>query len=1348
MADAFKETEVPRFSGSASQWPQFKTELMVFLARFEIDPALDTQTGRGDALAKKNGIFAATMMSAIPKKWLVAYVEHMRDGRAVYKSLCDRYEVRDVAGRHAARQELYGVALRNKCQAESYVHEVLTLKQRFIACGGTVSAEELTEILVNGLTPDYEAVQSALDDATAAAPLTWDAAVSMITKRCARLQREARKHGSTGGGEEQHSRTQRTESRPPRRFQGTCHNCGIQGHRKAECRRPPSRPMTNRGTASTTPRPARPTPAPRARQQSSRDRGCYRCGQVGHLSRYCTATVQQHRAYLAWSECQSPDANEQAPPPSSTRAVDQHTLFMLASSRPSTDRSLWYIDSMASDTATPDRDDFDSYEEYRGVVNGVGSADIVGKGTIKKFVTSADGSQSEITFAALHVPSLDVKIISEPTLRQAKHYVVPQDQTLTFADGRVAPLTPVGPYLTLRLRDEPMGDALSNETLEVWHRRLAHIDYRTVRNMCDVVDGMKLRNKIIPEGLCDPCVRAKMTKQPFPQNTRKATACKELFHCDLQGPYPCASRNRNLHKGIFVDDYSGYAFLYYLNRKSDIADAMQRFVIDSGVDPSCTTIRADNAEEIIAAAKAAGFRSTELTCPDTPEQNGRAERYLAINQTDEIALLAWSGLPAEYWEDASLHALRVRNRTHANVPGNGACTKYEVWHGVRPNIAHLRVFGCVAYQLIAKARRENKMTERGAVRIHIGFAPDHKGYLLINPDECTVTISRHVRFDETRAGGKLLHDEQREGDDIDDDYIPPSLGGLRVQQQEPIRHDDINEAEQSPMISRNNRPRRTRRAPSEFWHTIHALSTSTGTDYSEPQTYRQAMAQPDAAQWTEAIRRELAQMEHCGVWTIVPTSEATTSPIPTKWVFKRKVASDGSIKYKARLVACGNRQKADSYGETFAPVAPQRLIRIFAAIAAHLNDTTHYHVDVQGAYLHAPIKEDVYLFPPRGLTVPANTLCKLQRSMYGTHQANRNWVQYHKEGLLAAGYRTLYSDQCVFVRNVNEKFLLSEVHTDDADVVTNDVDMLQHYIDTLSAFAPVGSAEPMQQFCGISVSRSKDGITIHQQPFVDELIRTLEMTDVTYRTCPAEAKLLRKATSDAQLLGTAQHARYRTIVGSLQWLQCNTRPDISWSVAQLAKHLETPTKDHLRAAHHVIKYLRHHQRGIKYSQSDNAAPLCITAYSDSDWGSDGDDRKPYIGWVVMINNAPVLWRATKSTIVAQSTCEAEYIAAAYCAMDVTYLVQLLGELKLNIVPSGPVTIFIDNRSAKALGESKKCSQHTRHIDIKYHLVRDLVEKGRIRMEWVASKNNCSDIMTKPLQQSLFAKHADTLTVCL
>ena len=70
MADAFKETEVPRFSGSASQWPQFKTELMVFLARFEIDPALDTQTGRGDALAKKNGIFAATMMSAIPKKWL------------------------------------------------------------------------------------------------------------------------------------------------------------------------------------------------------------------------------------------------------------------------------------------------------------------------------------------------------------------------------------------------------------------------------------------------------------------------------------------------------------------------------------------------------------------------------------------------------------------------------------------------------------------------------------------------------------------------------------------------------------------------------------------------------------------------------------------------------------------------------------------------------------------------------------------------------------------------------------------------------------------------------------------------------------------------------------------------------------------------------------------------------------------------------------------------------------------------------------------------------------------------------------------------------------------------------
>jgi hypothetical protein len=842
-----------------------------------------------------------------------------------------------------------------------------------------------------------------------------------------------------------------------------------------------------------------------------------------------------------------------------------------------------------------------------------------------------------------------------------------------------------------------------------------HADYRTVKATAPLVEGMRLSNSVVPQGLCIPCSEGKMTKLPFPEEGRRATKRGELIHCDLQGPAPTPSRQGNLHTVLFVDDFSNFSWVYFVPSRSRFDEALTHFIRDSGIDPKSATLRADNAPEIEAAATELGFKP-ELTCPHTPEQNGKAERHLATLRNDVIVMLISSGLPMDFWQDAAIHAVRVRNRLPK--PGHDA-TRFELWHHTRPNVSHLRTFGCHAVVLEPKDTRAHRLAPRGKSVAHVGFAPNHKGYLFVDPDTYTEVVSRHARFDEGRAAGHLFADDiEREIDDIQDDTFLPDDNGVDVG-------------------SPRRRSKRTRQKPSEFWHVNYVAETTQTT----PRNYRQAMASPDAESWQAAIQREINQMEELGVWTIVPASQVSSKPIPTKWSFRRKILPDGSIQYKARLCACGNFQQRDSYGDTYAPASPQGVTRIFAALSVWMS-ADHYHIDIQGAYLHAPIKEDVFLFPPQGVHAPNNSFCKLQRSMYGTHQANRNWVEYHREHLMSAGYRNLASETCVFTRIEGDHYLLSEVHTDDADVLTNHPDMLRHYIDTLSSFAQVGSVERMQHFCGISVCHTSTSVTLHQDEFLEEKLTEHQLMDVRKRRTPAESLHLTAAPRDEDVLDAKGIQRFQSIVGSLQWLSCNTRPDISFATHQLSKYNHRPTRDHLRAAHHVLMYLRHNRRGITYSKSPD---LGLHALCDSDWGSDPDDRKPRLGWVVFIQGGPVIWRVLKADAVAQSTCEAEYMAAAYCAMDVHYIRQLLEELDIGITFSGPTDVFVDNRAALRVATNTGNSPKLRHVALKFHLIKDLVKKRVINLRWIDSASNTSDIFTKPLSPLPFSNHASSLT---
>ena len=199
---------------------------------------------------------------------------------------------------------------------------------------------------------------------------------------------------------------------------------------------------------------------------------------------------------------------------------------------------------------------------------------------------------------------------------------------------------------------------------------------------------------------------------------------------------------------------------------------------------------------------------------------------------------------------------------------------------------------------------------------------------------------------------------------------------------------------------------------------------------------------------------------------------------------------------------------------------------------------------------------------------------------------------------------------------------------------------------------------------------------------------------------------------------------YRRIVGSLRYL-VNTRPDLAFAVGYVSRFLE-PHADHMVVVKHILRYVVGTcDWGLCFKKKQEQAVLI--GFSDSDFGGNVDSRKSTTGVIFFLVCSPITWQSTKHKVVAQSSCEAEYIAAANAACQALWLSRVLGKLQ-GIDPSAP-KLKVDNRSAIALIKNPVLSGQSKHIEVKYHLVRESAEQGRIKVEDVRSDDQLGDILT-------------------
>ena len=266
-------------------------------------------------------------------------------------------------------------------------------------------------------------------------------------------------------------------------------------------------------------------------------------------------------------------------------------------------------------------------------------------------------------------------------------------------------------------------------------------------------------------------------------------------------------------------------------------------------------------------------------------------------------------------------------------------------------------------------------------------------------------------------------------------------------------------------------------------------------------------------------------------------------------------------------------------------------------------------------------------------------------------------------------------------------------------------------------------------FLGIEfdVDSVNNTISMSQEKYAKKLLHKFGMQDSKPRYTPCEVK---SNVINETLLDENDANLYRQIVGCLIYLMICTRPDLSFTVTKLSQHMSKPDIYHMTMAKHALRYVKGTvEEKLIFRKSDE--PLTIEGYCDADWASSLEDRKSITGYCFQISpTGPMIsWKSRKQPTVALSTCEAEYMSLVAAIQEGKYLTSFLNEI-INLNQK-MFTLHSDNQSAIALAKNPVQHQRTKHIDVKYHFVRDEISDGKLKLLYVPSENNLADLFTKP-----------------
>eukprot|EP00253_Pinus_taeda_P035760 PITA_35760 len=742
---------------------------------------------------------------------------------------------------------------------------------------------------------------------------------------------------------------------------------------------------------------------------------------------------------------------------------------------------------------------------------------------------------------------------------------------------------------------------------------------------------------------------------------------------------------------IFIDDFTRKTWVYFLKNKSEVFEKFRNFkaLVENQSGLHIKVLRPNRGGEYISKEFLWFYRENgihkKFTARYTQQQNGVAERKNRTIMDMARSMLKAKHLPNDYCAEAVNCAAYILNRCPRKAVMNKVSE--EAWSGRKQGVTHMKVFGCVAYAHIPDQLRR-KLDSKGEKCVFIGYSEESKAHWLYISSTKKFFVSRDVQFIEEEAWDGSIEKTVNVKNCLSHDTTAPTQGQQgtplrRIESASPSTPQSVNSSASSSICTPNERGKKFRNLSDIYDEGMNSLF-ALYCHVDDPIHFEEAIKDK---KWIEAMDEEINAIERNKTWDLVELSKGK-EVIGVKWVYKTKCNAEGKIeRHKARLVVKGYKQQyGRDYEETFAPVARMETVRAVLSIAAQ-NKWEVYQMDVKLAFLNGVLMEEVYIEQPLGYEKNGqkHKVCKLKKALYGLKQASRAWYNRIDSYLLENGFDKCEGGPTVYIKEKDGKLLIVVLYVDDVIFTSNDDYLIENFKAVMKEEFEMTDMGLLRYFLGIEVDQNKNGILISQVKYVNEVLDRFNMKECKEVITPTVMGLkLSKDNSSKDF----DSSLYKSIIGSLTYLTA-TRPDIMFAVSMISRFMERPKEAHWQAAKRILRYVK----------------------------------------------GAISWASKKQPIVALSTAEAEYVAATTAVCQAVWMRRMLKSLGQEQAKT--TVFFCDDGSTIALSKNSVFHKRTKHIDTRFHFIKELVNNGEIVLEHCRTQEQVADILTKPLDQKNF-----------
>jgi hypothetical protein len=1294
------------------------------------------------------------------------------DAAKAWKGLLAKYEPSTESEKVKLDREFATSKLKSSSDdPDAWLTELERKRQRMRTLGMNKDDDDLIRHVLNNLPKDYDSTVENLEDKMSKKELTIEILRDKLNSRYEKLSSNRDEKGDDTSDE-------KALVMGGRKFKGNCRLCGKIGHKANDC-------WDNEKNKDKRPKNYQPSGDHRAGQQSGNDQArnfnsdsgnkkkfdghCHFCKKYGHHINDCYKKKKR-------------DEREESA--NVSNETSEHVLTVTDVVDGSSG-DIWIADSGATSHMTNSLEGmYDIVDMSTSVTVGNGKQIKIEKsGKLKGVMQHKDGSRTEVVLTNVkYVPELWCNLFSvisamkqgwklsgEKVNNETVMKLTKNSLTIGFDQKVKASTTDLLGVKFLRAIPEAAmtnlqpGTKVKTTTL---HYQLGHPSEAVTRATAKYMD-VNVTGKL---ETCENCAMGKAKQKNVPKvNENVSTVPGERLYIDIS-----SIKERSIGGSKFwllaVDEATHMKWSFFLKSKDQTTATMIPFLkeLKAKYFKSVKFIRCDNAGEnriLEKATKDAGMGITfEYTAPGTPQQNAIVERAFATLMGRTRAMMNLAGFPKkkrnQLWTEAANTATKIDNML---IYENDSVHAHKKFYGTDPGyMRYLRTFGEIAITTNHENKQgRSKVEDRGRECMFLGYADNHANdvYRFLHLKTTKVILSRDViwlkkmyaEHENVKRVKQVAVDLTEDDTDEDDDS---GQEGSQANANDPVDpvHNNDNDLINPPQVDRELRrietwepvtvyEGRTRGATRELSEL--AFVSAVTSDINEPKTFAEAMASPDKEKWLEAIKLELSNMKKRDVWKLVKKSSMPPNRrmVGCKWVFKIK--ADGT--YRARLVAQGFSQiPGVDFTENFAPVMNDETLRIMLLFMLLTNSESE-QIDVETAFLYGELQELIYMMCPEGLEIPDDECVLLTKSIYGLVQAARQWYKKFIRTLKSIGFNQCLTDPCLLCKDHGaDGMVILAIYVDDC-ICIGKRSAIDWTIKEIEKHFIIKKMGEVKNYVGCRITKLEGKSLLLTQP---ELLKGLErkfgniVRDMRYYNTPAMPNdiVMRPQIGDP-LLSKEDQQLYRSGVGMLLYLTKHSRPDISNAVRELSKVMDGATECHMKNMLRCIKFvIDTKEKGLLIAPFDLDDVWEFQAFCDSDYSGDRDKRLSVTGYIIYLMGVAIAWKARAQRSVTLSSTEAEYVAISEVCREILFVAQVLEFLKLKV--KRPIVVRVDNVGAIYMANNQTTSQRTKHVDVRYHFVREYIEDGMVKIIFVKSKDNDADIFTKNLDGETYWRHAN------